>query len=366
MSSSKCIAILDDYLQLASKHLVALNKMQPTPSITVFTDKVPLRTALRPSEDEMDALVKKLEPFEIISTMRERTPFPADLLRRLPNLKLLLATGTQHSTFDIGVAKELGITVATAPGKGKTQRDITKGNVHPTTQHAWSLILGLARNIAEDDYNVKHKLGWQTSLATGLTGKTLGICGLGRLGASTARIGILAWGMKVICWSTNLTQQKADEMAKDQGLPVEDSQGIKTFQVVNKEGLFKQADVLSVHYVLSPRSVGLIGKVELSAMKPDAFLINTARGPLIDEDALYDTLVQGKIAGAALDVFAVEPLPEQDRWRSTKWGQDGKSRLLLTPHMGYVEEEIMNTWYEETSDNIERWINGKQLLNRLN
>ncbi|UZJ55530.1 hypothetical protein CBS101457_004850 [Exobasidium rhododendri] len=371
------VAVLDDYLNLAAKHLAKRSTIASASSTTVFRDEIPLQIGTSLTETELDVLVKKLEPFEVISTMRERTPFPAALLTRLPRLKLLLATGTQHSTFDIAAATGHGIVVATAPGRGltdltpeqrpKRQRDITKGSAHPTTQHAWSLILALARNVAQDDYNVKHKGAWQTSTAVGLTDKTLGICGLGRLGASTARVGVLAWGMKIKCWGQNLTQVKADKLAEEQGLPVTDTEGNKTFEVVSsKAQLFRQADVLSVHYVLSFRSIGVVGREELAQMKPSAFLVNTARGPLVDEDALYDTLLQGKIAGAAVDVFSTEPLPKNDRWRTTKWGTGGKSQVLLTPHMGYVEEEMMNIWYSETAENIERWLDRLPILHRLN
>lgn len=307
--------------------------------------------------------------------MRERTPFPRALLERLPNLRLLHATGTQHSTFDLVAARELGIIVATAPGRGRTdlseeqrphaKRDITKGGAHPTTQHAWALILALARNVAADDASVKSG-GWQSSLAVGLTGKTLGICGLGRLGASTARVGVLAWGMKVVCWSENLTQEKADQRAREVGLPIEDEDGVKTFRLVSKGELFRLADVVSVHYVLGPRSLGVIGEKELGVMKPGAMIVNTSRGPLIDDDALFVALDEGRIRGAALDVFDIEPLPAKSRWRTTPWGKNGSGRVLLTPHMGYVEEEIMHTWYDETAENIERWMRGDEVLNRLN
>lgn len=196
--------------------------------------------------------------------------------------------------------------------------------------------MGLARNIAADDAVVKGKgvpAGWQTELAVGLQGKTLGLVGLGRIGAHVARVDVLAFGMKIVCWSANLTQDK-------------------TFKVVTKEQLFTSLDVVSVHYVLSERSQGIVGRQELQWMKLTGLLINTSLGPLVDEAALLDTLRHGRIRGAALDVFDIEPLPADSPWRNEDWSVKGKSRVLLTPHMGYVEEGTLTTWYEETAENL--------------
>lgn len=284
-----------------------------------------------------------------------------------------MVAGTQFETFDLKAAKELGITVAAAPGKGRTDtqksaahrgQDIKKGGSHPATHHTWAMILALARNIAADDAAIKAG-GWQTDMAVGLTGKTLGVVGLGRLGAAVARIGILAFGMKVVAWSNSLDQQKADEMAEKLGLPLENEHGEKTFQVVEKGQLFQQADVVSLHYVLSERSKGIVGARELAAMKPSSLLINSSRGPLIDETALLDAASKGRVRGVALDVFEHEPLPADSPWRSQAWGAEGRSRVLLTPHMGYVEEGIMNAWYAETAENVERWLEGREILHRL-
>lgn len=284
-----------------------------------------------------------------------------------------MVAGTQFETFDFKAAKELGITVAAAPGKGRTDaqksaayraQDIKKGGSHPATHHTWAMILALARNIAADDAAIKAG-GWQTDMAVGLTGKTLGVVGLGRLGAAVARIGILAFGMRVVAWSNSLNQQKADEMAEKLGLPLENEHGEKTFQVVEKEKLFQQADIVSLHYVLSERSRGIVGARELAAMKPSSLLVNSSRGPLIDETALLDAVGKGRIRGVALDVFEHEPLPADSPWRSQAWGTKGRSRVLLTPHMGYVEEGIMNAWYAETAENVERWLDGREILHRL-
>ncbi|KAF2403708.1 glycerate dehydrogenase [Trichodelitschia bisporula] len=358
---SHSLAILDDYLSTSRPHFAHIPRS--TLTITIFTDALPFKTPA-----EKAALVERLRPFTIISTMRERTPFPGSLLRELPNLKLLLCTGSQHQTFDFTTAKELGITVATATGKGRTDRPhptapLKKG-VNSTTQHTWALILALIRNVAADDLLVKTG-GWQSSLAMGLSGKTLGVVGLGRLGVLAARIAVSIWGMKVICWSENLTQEKADAAAQSARLPLETEDSESTFKVVSKSYLFRNSDIVSIHYVLSARSRGSIGADDLALMKATAFFINTSRGPLVNEDALLEVLRAGKIRGAALDVFDIEPLPLDSPWRTTEWGSNGTSRVLLSPHMGYVEEETINNWYAEAAENVERWLDGKKVLNIL-
>lgn len=365
-STAPSLAILDDYLSISQPHF---NKIPPSAlRIETFKSNLPQTTPEQTKE-----LVDKLKPFTAISTMRERTPFPSSLLHELPNLKLLLCTGTQFETFDLKKAKELGITVVAAPGKGRTDQtapvgmkvqDIKKGNLHPATHHTLAMILALARNVARDDAAIKTG-GWQTDMAISLPGKTLGILGMGRLGAAVARLGIVALGMKVVCWSSNLTQAGADDIATKLGLPTEDEFGDKSFAVVSKDELLKMSDVVSMHYVLSERSRGMIGADELATMKQDALLVNTSRGALIDETALLDAAKNGRIRGVALDVFETEPLLANSQWRSQHWGTGGRSRVLLTPHMGYVEEGIMHRWYAETAENVERWLAGKELLHRM-
>lgn len=360
------LAIIDDYLNTSEPHFANIPPSQL--HTTTFND-----TIIPTNDAETARLVERLRPFDLISTVRERTAFPGSSLRQLPNLKLLLTTGTQFEMFDLAAAKELGIAVVSAPGLGRTDQkgparpNIKKGNVHPTTQHSWAMILALARNIAMDDALLKSGKGWQSRLATGLPGLTLGTVGLGRLGGAVARVAHLAWGMRVLCWSENMTQQRADEMAVLVGLsPDSGIDGGKTFRAVSKEELFRDADVVSMHYVLSDRSRGIVSVKELELMKPSALLVNTSRGPLIDHDALLDTLEKGKIRGAALDVFDIEPLPLSSPWRqSNYWGLDGRSVLLTTPHMGYVDEGLMNTWYAETAENVERWVDGRDILHRL-
>jgi phosphoglycerate dehydrogenase-like enzyme len=360
------MAILDDNLSISAPHFARFPSSKV--SITIFKDTLPPYSHPSTTPEERAALVERLRPFEIISTMRERTPFTTDLFHQLPNLKLFLVTGQQHRSFNMETAKEMGIVAAAAVGKRRTREpqgpaDLTNNGASATAQHTWALILGLARNIAADDRDIKEG-GWQTGFALSTKGSTLGIVGLGRLGAQVARIGVLGFGMKVICWSTNLTQEKADQVATELGLPVEHA-GEKVFKVVSKEQLFKDSDVVSLHYALSDRSWGIVGKVELDAMKKTAILVNTSRGPLIDEAALLDTLEKGGIRGAALDTFDIEPLPKKHPFRSHRWGTQGTSDLLLSPHMGYVEKESMSGYYAETAENLERWLDGKELLNRF-
>lgn len=379
-SQSLKLAVLDDYHGIAARLFSHIENSKL--DITVFRDTLPAYSHPNTSDADRQALVDRLKPFAALSTMRERTAFSSALLRQLPNLKVIFATGTKFESWDMATMKELGIIVCAAPGKGRTDGKgsglssrslpIKQGGGHPTTQHVWALILALARNIAADDAVVKGKgvqSAWQTELAIGLPGKTLGLVGLGRIGSHAARVGVLAFGMKVVCWSANLTQDKADQLAEEAGLPITGGgmadENEKTFKVVSKEELFRTADVITVHYVLSERSRGIVGKQELNWMKPSSLLVNTSRGPLVDEAALLDTLRSGHIRGAALDVYDIEPLPADSPWRTEDWDAQGKSRVLLTPHMGYVEEGTMQTWYEETAENVERYIEGKDLLHRV-
>lgn len=289
--------------------------------------------------------------------MRERTPFPRELLARLPNLKLLLTTGTRNASLDLDALKERKIPVAGAVDNTATHATGTDS----TTQHCVALILAAARNIVPDDASVKSG-GWQTSYAAGLSGKVFGTVGLGRLGAHVARIMNVAFGMKVVAWSSNLTQEAADEKAKSCGLPVEGPDGEKTFKVVSKEELFRTADVVSIHLVLSDRSRGTISTGDLELMKPSSIFVNTSRGPLVVEEDLIGVLEKGLIRCAALDVFNLEPLPLDSKWRTIKWGQDGRSQVLLTPHMGYVEKGTLDAWYRQQVENIRRWEKGEGLL----
>lgn len=219
---------------------------------------------------------------------------------------------------------------------------------------------GPCRHIARDDAAIKRG-EWQGSLGINLSGKTLGLLGLGKLGSEVGKIAVQAFHMKVIAWSANLSQETADQQAHAQGLPVG-----SFVAVPSKVALFKQADIVSIHNVLSNRSWGIVDAEELAALRPTALLINTSRGPLIDESVLLDVLNAGSIRGAALDVFDTEPLPVDSAWRTTPWGTGGRSEVLLTPHMGYGDEETLHGWYEEAAGNLERWLNSQELSARMN
>ncbi|CAP59816.1 uncharacterized protein PODANS_1_1450 [Podospora anserina S mat+] len=352
------IAVLDDYQGISEPKYQRLDPSKY--EVSFFKDTLPPFNHSDTTQDVKDKLVARLEPFTVISTMRERTPFPKDLIARLPNLKLLLTTGNRNLGLDLEAFKERGIPVAGAVDRAHAG---SVGSIS-TTEHCVAMILAAARNIAQDDFSVKAG-GWQTVPAVCLRGKIFGTVGLGRLGIAVAKIMYLAFGMRIIAWSSNLTQDAADEKARAAGFPVENEHGEKTFKVVSKEELFKTADVVSIHLVLSDRSRGSIAAADLALMKPSAIFVNTSRGPLVVEKDLQDALEQGKIRAAALDVFEREPLPLDSRWRTTKWGQDGRSRVLLTPHMGYVEEATLDAWYEEQVANLLRWEKNEGLTTPL-
>lgn len=280
--------------------------------------------------------------------MRERTPFPRALTTRLPNLKLLLTTGLRNAGLDLPALREHGVPVAGTHSSGRS-----------TTEHCVAMILALARGLVPDDASIKAG-GWQTGVAVPLAGRTLGVLGLGRLGLDVARVFVAAFGMKVVAWSPNLTQEKADEQAKAAGL----AEG--TFKVVRREALFTESDVLSVHVVLSDRSRGMITKKDLELMKPDSIFVNTSRGPIVVEKDLQDVLSRGKIRSAGLDVFEIEPLPLDNPWRTTQWGHDGRSQVLLTPHTGYAEKDTFTTWYSQQVENITKWERREQLIDVIN
>ena len=347
------VAVLDDYQKTAA---AILGRLEPKVKVTIFSDTInPYSSA-----SEKERLVQRLQPFTVISTMRERTPFPRDIIHSLPNLRLLLTTGMKNSVIDLSACTEQGIIVAGAKGIGQGVDKTPPTSIDSTLQHCWALILGLARNIARDDAAVKGG-SWEISPTTGLKGKTLALLGFGNLGARVASVGAYAFGMKILAWSSSLTQATADEKAKSFNLP----QG--TFKVAqSKTELIEAADVLSIHYVLSERSRNILGEEELRKMKPTALLVNTSRGPLVEEKALVNALNHGKIGGLALDVYNEEPLPRESVWRNMEWGTNGKSKVLLTPHMGYVEEGVLERWYEDTATNLESWLEGKELANRLN
>ncbi|BDD56216.1 hypothetical protein MPDQ_005616 [Monascus purpureus] len=344
MTGKVKVAILDDYQGIALSHFAHL---QSRVEISSFPETLDPRDPSQQKE-----LILRLQPFDVILTMRERTPFSSETIAALPNLKLLLTTGTRNLSLDLPAFSTRGIPVAGTVGSPQA--------VGSTVEHTWALILDLAKHVARDDAAIKHG-GWQGSLGISVSGKTLGLLGLGKLGSQVGRIAVLAFHMKVIAWSANLTQEKADEQAFAQGLPA------GSFVVVpSKLDFFRWADIVSIHNVLSDRSRGIVGVEELAALKPTALLVNTSRGPLIDEAALLEALRKGRIRGAALDVFDTEPLPAGSPWRTTAWGTEGRSEVLLTPHTGYAQEEVLHSWYDEEAENLRRWLDGEELQWKMN
>ncbi|OLZ46943.1 D-2-hydroxyacid dehydrogenase family protein [Amycolatopsis keratiniphila] len=298
------IAILDDYQEVA---LGFGDWDSLGAEIEVFT---------KPFADPAD-VVGRLRDFEVVVAMRERTRFPAEVLDRLPALKLLVSTGRRNAAIDVAAARRNGVVVSS-----------TGYIAAPAAEHTWALILAAARNVPVESRNMREG-GWQTTVGTILSGKTLGLLGLGRLGAGAAKIG-QAFGMETIAWSPNLTQEKADP------------HGVTA---VPKDELFARADVLSIHLVLGDRSRGLVGAPELAAMKPTAMLVNTSRGPIVDEAALVDALRRKEIAVAALDVYDVEPLPSEHPLRTL-------DNVVLTPHIGYVTREAYEIFYRDAVEDI--------------
>jgi phosphoglycerate dehydrogenase-like enzyme len=306
------VAILDDYLNVALD-LGDWSSLQGRADLTVFD---------APFADEDDAAAK-LADFEIVVGMRERTPFPASLLERLPKLKLLITTGMRNLSFDMDAAKARGITICGTGGAGQ-----------PTAELAWAMILGLACHIPAHD-NAMKSGKWQTRLNGDLRGKTLGVIGLGKLGSAVATVG-KAFGMNVIAWSQNLTDERAAEVGVSR---------------VDKDTLMAESDYISIHLILSDRSRGLIGATDIARMKPSAYLVNTSRGPIVDADALMDALRSKRIAGAGIDVYEVEPLPGDHPLRSLE-------NVLLTPHMGYVAEDNISKMYSDAAADIAAFLDG--------
>src|SRR4051794_6405215 len=267
--------------------------------------------------DDVDELVARLQDSEVVVAMRERTPFPASTLERLPKLKLLVSTGRRNPSIDIAAAKARGITVCGTGAAGNAMPELVIG-----------MLIALGRHFVEEDRAIRDG-GWQHTIGPGLTGRTLGLVGLGRLGTAIAKLA-QAFGLQVIAWSPHLTAERAAEAG---------------VTAVGKQELFETADYVSVHLVLSDTTRGLIGATELQAMKPTAFFLNTSRGPIVDEAALLDVLAKGSIAGAGLDVYDTEPLPADHPLRSTK-------NTLLLPHIGYVTTDAYAAFYSGAVEDI--------------
>lgn len=294
------VAVLDDY-QDAAQRFGPWETLGREVDVTTFLDHV--------AED--DALVERLAPFEVVVAMRERTPFTAQRLERLPNLRLLVTTERANAAIDVARATALGITVSG-----------TRGMLAPTSELTWALILAVTRNVCAEDRAVRAG-GWQHTIGPELAGRTLGIVGLGRQGKRVAAVG-RAFEMRVIAWSQHLDPEAAEAVG---------------VEAVGKEELLRTADVVCVHLRLSERTRGLIGAPELELMRPTAYLVNTSRGPIIEEGALVHALRTGAIAGAGLDVFDEEPLPAEHPLRSAP-------NTVITPHIGYVSTGNYALYFE--------------------
>ena len=313
------IAILDDY---QNKALEAADwDSIPDAEITVFTEFL---------GHEAGPIADTLKGFDILVAMRERTRFPASLFLNLPKLKLLVTTGMRNGAIDMAAARARDVDVCG-----------TDMLPYPAFEHAWALILALVKELPKEDRAMKAG-GWQEGFGVGLKGKTLGVVGLGKLGAQAAAVG-LAFGMQVIAWSENLTAERCAEV------------GVK---LATKEELFANADVITIHMVLSERSRDLVGAAELARMKPSAYLVNTSRGPIVNEAALIEVLENRRIAGAGLDVFDVEPLPVDHPLRKL-------DNTVLTGHTGYVIAELYDKVYSQAVEDIRGWLDGApvRLLN---
>ena len=309
------VAILDDY-QGVAEQLVDWSKFKDSCEIKVFN---------QPFENE-DHAIENLKSFDALLIMRERTPMTKKLMDGCPNLKFIATSGMRNLGIDLEYAKSKGIIVSGS-----------EGNKNPTAELTWALILGLARNIKQESENM-YQGYWQTTIGFELKGKTLGIMGLGNLGSMVAKVG-KAFGMEVIAWSENLK------------IAVAEKHGV---MAVTKEELFEKSDFLTIHYLLSDRSRNLVKYDDISRMKKTAFIINTSRGPIINEDDLIKALQDEIIAGAGLDVYAIEPLPENHKLRFLP-------NVLLTPHIGYVTLDNYIKWYNQMAEDLQAFLDGKPI-----
>ena len=306
------IALLDDYQRVALRY-ADWDSLPPECTVTVFHDHL---------TDEGE-IVERLKDFDIAMALRERTPFSRALLERLPNLKMIASAGMRNAAIDLDAANELGIVVCGTEGSSRATMELT-----------WGLILGLLRRIPLE-HEATRAGNWQRTLGIGLDGKTIGIIGMGNIGSQIAEVA-RAFHMNIIAWSQNLTQERA----KANGAAL-----------VPKDELLEKSDIVTIHTRLSDRTRGLLGSRELALMKPTAYLVNSSRGPIIDEVALVYALKSGAIAGAGLDVFDDEPLPAAHPLLTL-------DNVLLTPHLGYVTEETYRVFYGQTLDNIRSYMEG--------
>ena len=308
------VAVLDDYQGVALA-CADWSQVQARTEVTVFADHV---------RDE-DALAERLRPFDVVVGMRERTAFPASLLERLPELKLLITTGPFNAVFDVDAAVRQGVVVCGTGGAGAATPELT-----------WALIMGVTRRIAAEDAAIRQGRWQVTGIGPELMGSTLGIVGLGRTGPRIAHYA-QAFGMNVVAWSQNMTAEKAAEAGAE--------------LAGSKRELFERSDIATIHLKLSERTEGLVGADELAALGPKGYLVNTSRGPIVQETALVEALHAGTIAGAALDVFDVEPLATDHPYLSTP-------NTLLTPHIGYVSTVAYEAFFRDVVGDIEAWLDG--------
>jgi phosphoglycerate dehydrogenase-like enzyme len=306
------VAILDDYQGVALQS-ADWSVLKGKADIAVFRDHL----------SDPAALVQRLRPFDVLCVMRERTPLTRTILEQLPNLKLIASTGFRNASIDLIAANERGVTVCNTGY-------VSNGAIELT----WALILAIVRNIPAEFASLQSG-HWQTSIGGDLEGKTIGLVGLGNIGARIGKIAH-AFGMNIVAWSQNLTRESAEKHGA---------------LLVSKEELFRAADIVSIHLVLSRRTIGIVGATELGLMKPTAYFVNTSRGPLVDESALINALKNRTIGGAALDVYDTEPLAASHPFRSL-------DRLLVTPHIGFVTEKTYKIFYHDTVENIAAWLNG--------
>ncbi|MEU3934327.1 D-2-hydroxyacid dehydrogenase family protein [Streptomyces sp. NPDC029044] len=307
-------AVLDDFQQVAAE----------AADWSVVADDVEVVSFDRHIDGE-DDLAAALAGFDIVVTLRERVPFPGSLIARLPRLKLIVASGMRNSVIDYAAAEAHGVTVCG-----------TASSSTPPVELTWALLLGLARGIVEEGNALRSGGPWQSTVGADLHGRRLGLLGLGKIGSRVARVG-LAFGMSVSAWSQNLTSERADEVGVE--------------RAGSKEELLANSDFVSVHLALGDRTRGLLGPAELALLKPTAYLINTSRAAIVDQDALLDALHAGRIAGAGVDVFDIEPLPADHPMRTAP-------RLLATPHLGYVSRANYATYYGHAVEDIRAFLDG--------
>ncbi|MEE2997723.1 MAG: D-2-hydroxyacid dehydrogenase family protein [Pseudomonadota bacterium] len=311
----KKLAILDDY-QGVAMDMVDWSPLDGDVEIVVFNDHLSCE----------DSVAARLKDFEIVMLMRERTPFPRSLIEKLPKLEHIVSSGMRNLAIDIDAAVDNGVVCTGTPSLG-----------YPTAELTWGLIHTLARNLAFEDRETRGG-AWQKTVGIGLRDKVLGIMGLGRIGTDVARVGI-ATGMQVLAWSENLTQDRCDEAGA---------------RLVSKAELLEKSDFLTIHLLLSDRTRGLLQAPDIARMKSSAYLINTSRGPIVDEAALIEALKTDQIAGAGLDVFDVEPLPDDHALRNMQ-------NTVIIPHLGYVTVENYRNWYGGTVENVRSWLDGKTI-----